>query len=152
VEDLLIRILACPDNSVQVVADPVNLGQKILLVCGTNGNDVYVIEPRPSNLTQVRIKSTGKVIGIVNNSQFQSIAAFGKAGNDTIIVDAHIIKPARLFGDAGDDQLYGAGGVDRIHGGDGNDKLYGGNNNDILTGNAGRLRLWSERQRHAHRQ
>ena len=143
-EDRTVKILACPDDSVQVVADPVNPGQKILLVCGTNGNDVYVIEPRPDNLTQVRVKSTGKVIGIVNNSQFQSITAFGKAGNDTIIVDAHINKPAQLFGDAGDDQLYGAGGADRIYGGDGNDKLYGGNNNDILTGNAGNDFLYGQ--------
>src|SRR4029078_4659910 len=136
--------LACPDNSVQVVADPGNPSQKILLVCGTNGNDVYLIEPRPNNLTQVRIKSTGLLIGIVNNSQFQSITAFGKAGNDTIIVDAHINKPAQLFGDAGGDQLYPRGRADRIYGGDGNDKLYGGNNNDILTGNAGNDFLYGQ--------
>ena len=137
VEDHTIQILVCPDNSVQVVNDPVNPGQKILLICGTNGNDVYVIEPRPGNLTQVRVKSTGKVIGIVSNSQFQSIAAFGKEGNDTIIVDARINKPAQLFGNGGNDQLYGAGGADRLHGGDGNDKLFGGNNNDLLFGGAG---------------
>src|SRR5262249_48608751 len=51
-----------------LVDDADHPGQKALIVTGTPGNDVLIIEPRPSNLTQVRVKNTGKLLGIFSSS------------------------------------------------------------------------------------
>src|SRR5262249_11048755 len=109
-----------------LVDDADHPGQKALIVTGTPGNDVLIIEPRPSNLTQVRVKNTGKLLGIFSSSSFQHIVAFGLAGNDTIVVNAAIPQPATLLGNGGNDYLYGGAGKDALDGGDGNDHLFGG--------------------------
>ena len=63
-----------------------------------------------------------------------SIAAFGGAGDDTLIGgDA----ADHLVGGAGNDNLDGAGGNDVLDGGDGNDTLTGGDGDDTLNGRAG---------------
>jgi hypothetical protein len=122
--------------------DADNPGQIVLLVTGTSSNDVIIIEPRPANQTQVRVKSTGKLLGIFSSTAFQHILAFGLAGNDTIIVDCRIAQPATLLGGDGNDALYGGRGNDQLAGGNGNDQLFGGLGNDALCGDAGNDNLY----------
>jgi ELWxxDGT repeat protein len=134
-------------NSATIVHDPTSPGKNVLLVVGGTANDVIVIEPRPSNRVQIRVKQTGQLLGIFTAATFQRIVAFGLAGNDTIVVDPRINKPTELhggdgndnlFGAAGNDQLFGDGGNDNLHGGGGNDQIFGGSGNDSLFGGRGR--------------
>jgi len=91
----------------------------------------------PANMTQVRVKNTGHLLGIFSSASFQHIVVYGLGGNDTIVVDPRITKSAIIFGGDGNDALFGGSGNDQISGGNGNDSLYGGNGNDTLCGDAG---------------
>jgi uncharacterized repeat protein (TIGR01451 family) len=117
--------------------DADNPGTGVLIVTGTAGNDVIVVEPRPGNRSQIRVLRNGRVIGTFNSADVQHIVAFGLAGNDKIIVNATLLQPATLFGDAGNDYLYGAKGADGLEGGSGVDRLFGGSGNDTLCGGEG---------------
>ncbi|MGI8982308.1 MAG: Calx-beta domain-containing protein [Pirellulaceae bacterium] len=118
-------------------ADADNPGSNVIVVTGTSRNDVILIEPRPTDASQVRVKINGQLRGIFNNSTFSRFVAFGLGGNDKIIVGWHLEQDAKLFGGAGDDYLYGGAGKDGLDGGIGNDHLFGGLDNDVLCGAAG---------------
>jgi uncharacterized repeat protein (TIGR01451 family) len=120
-----------------VAADADNPDAAVLIVTGTSGNDVIVIEPRPVNRSQIRVKINGHVAGIFASSDVQHIVAFGLAGNDIIVVNATLSQPATLFGDDGNDYLYGGRGNDQLDGGSGNDHLFGGSGDDTLCGGDG---------------
>jgi Ca2+-binding RTX toxin-like protein len=120
-----------------IQADLDNPGGDVLIVTGTSKNDVLIIQPRPSNLTEVRVKNTGKLLGIFASSSFEHIVVFAQAGNDTVVVDPRILQSAILFGGAGNDVLTGGGGNDQISGGEGNDVIVGGAGNDTLCGDNG---------------
>jgi ELWxxDGT repeat protein len=134
-------------NSAAIVADVANPGQRVLLVIGGRANDVLVIEPRPSNLVQLRVKQTGRLLGIFPGDDFQRIVVFGFSGNDTIIVDPRINKPAELHGGVGNDTILGGSAGDRISGDAGNDFLFGQAGNDVLIGGAGNDQLFGGRGR-----
>jgi Ca2+-binding RTX toxin-like protein len=117
--------------------DADNSGAGVLVVTGTNRNDVIVIEPRPADRSQIRVKINGHLAGIFDGSTVQRIVAFGLNGNDVIVVNATMNQSATLFGDAGNDVLFGARGDDQIDGGTGNDHLFGLGGNDTLCGDFG---------------
>ncbi len=128
-------------------------GDEVLIVTGTSKNDVIIVEPRPSNTTQVRVKNTGKLLGIFDNATFAHIVVFAQGGNDTVIVDPRIHLSTILFGGIGNDVLYGGGGDDQISGDDGNDVIFGGagidtlcgdNGNDVVQGGQGNDTLFGE--------
>jgi Ca2+-binding RTX toxin-like protein len=149
-------------GSAALQEDADNPEQNVLLVTGTSRNDVIVIEPRPVNPSQIRVKLNGVTIAIVSASNVQRIVAYGESGNDTIVVNATLPQSATIFGGFGNDYLYGGAGNDQISGGagndhlfgvggddalcgdEGNDFLYGGLGNDTLFGEAGNDRLWGE--------
>jgi uncharacterized repeat protein (TIGR01451 family) len=134
----------------------------VMLVTGTNRSDVIIIEPRPSDSSQIRVKINGHLAGIFASSNVPRIVAFGLGGNDTIIVNATLHQSATLFGgagndflfggagndqlegDAGNDHLFGLAGDDTLCGDDGNDFLFGGLGNDTLFGEAGKDQLFGE--------
>jgi CSLREA domain-containing protein len=124
-------------GTAKVQLDADNLGDHVLLVTGTSKNDVLIIEPRPANMTQVRVKATGHLLGIFSSSSFQHIVAYGLDGNDTIVIDPRITQSAIMFGGNGNDTLVGGSGNDQLSGDSGNDSLFGGNGNDSLCGDAG---------------
>jgi RTX calcium-binding nonapeptide repeat (4 copies) len=117
------------------------LAQGTLLVSGTSGSDIIVIEPRPTNASQIRVKVNGKTVAIVNKANVQRISASGLAGNDTIVVNASLNIPAELHGNAGGDRLFGGSAGDQLFGEAGNDFLYGLGGNDVLDGGAESDRL-----------
>jgi Ca2+-binding RTX toxin-like protein len=135
VEDYQAQVRA--QGTAQLIDDPANPGQKILLVVGTNANNLLIIEPRPANNLQIRVQNTGKLLGVFPAAVISRILAYGLAGNDTIRVDSRITKPVELHGNAGNDLLYGGSGSDTLSGEDGADRLYGGNGNDALWGGIG---------------
>jgi Ca2+-binding RTX toxin-like protein len=128
-------------NRAAIVNDPAHPGQKALLVVGGTGSDSLLIEPRPSNRVQVRVKQTGRLLGIFDGTVFRRIVLFGLNGNDAIVVDPRVTKSAEIHGGAGDDVLVGGAGRDSLFGDDGNDYLVGGAGNDLLLGGAGDDRL-----------
>jgi uncharacterized repeat protein (TIGR01451 family) len=137
VEDYQLEIIEILPGTARLVDDPNNPGARMLVVVGTNKNDHILIEPRPSNKTQVRVKNTGKLMGIFDSSEISSIVALGLAGNDVIVVDHRLNIPAEICGGSGNDKLFGGGGDDLLWGEDSNDKLYGGRGNDTLLGGTG---------------
>ena len=75
-----------------------------------------------------------------------SILGNAGEGDDTVIIDATVTKPATVTGGNGDDQIRGGSGGDNLSGGEGADEITGGkggdtvgggNGNDKLAGNAG---------------
>src|SRR5262245_13804352 len=134
-----ITTLNAPGNagSATLTDDADNPGDGVLIVTGTNGNDVIVVEPRPVNAAQLRVKRNGELVGIFDRASVQHIVVFGLAGNDTIVVNAALSQTATLFGNEGNDQLFGGRGADGLDGGSGNDRLFGGRGNDTLCGGDG---------------
>jgi len=109
----------------------------VLIVTGTNKNDVIVIEQRPANSSQIRVLFNGQTKAIYNQSSVQRIVVFGLNGNDTIIIGWNLEQDAVIFGGAGTDFLFGGAGKDGIDGGPGNDHIFGGWDNDMLCGGDG---------------
>jgi len=136
VEDYQVVVKTLPQSSANVIDDFRYPGQKVLVVVGTNVNDVLVIEPRPLNRLQVRIQNTGRTLGIFPFASFSRIMAFGLAGHDQIRIDTRINKPSEIYGNTGNDTLRGGSGQDLLFGGDGLDQLYGNAGNDTLWGGA----------------
>ena len=123
-------------GTVELLDDADGLGGG-LIITGTSRNDVIIVEPRPSNRSQVRVKLNGKTVSIVSRDDVQHIVVFGGSGNDTIIVNATLTTPATLFGEAGNDTIIGGRGADGIDGGDGRDTLIGGGGDDTICGGNG---------------
>jgi Ca2+-binding RTX toxin-like protein len=67
-------------------------------------------------------------------------AAFGREGEDTIVVSDFVFGPnlpVALLGGPGDDSLQGSGGDDTLHGGEGDDTMQARGGADYVFGNAG---------------
>ncbi|MCE9525292.1 MAG: DUF11 domain-containing protein, partial [Planctomycetales bacterium] len=124
--------------------DADNPGSGVLIVTGTNKSDVILIEQRPANHSQIRVKINGHFVGIYNKSDVQRIVAFGLGGNDTITVGWVLEQDAVLFGGAGNDYLFGGAGKDQLDGGSGNDHLFGGLDDDALCGGDGNDFLYGQ--------
>lgn len=124
-------------SGARITADLDNPGEDALVVTGTSGNDVIIIEPRPGSSTQIRVKMNGRVIGNFNRTAVDNIVVFGRGGNDVIVVNASLSIDALLFGEAGIDKLFGARGDDGLDGGSGRDFLYGLWGDDELEGGTG---------------
>jgi len=106
-------------------------------VTGTSRSDVIVIEPRPSDRSQIRVKVNGHVAGLFDSADVQRIVVFGLQGSDRIVVSAALGQPATIFGDSGSDVIIAGNGNTQIAGGNGNDKIVGGRGNDTLCGDNG---------------
>jgi uncharacterized repeat protein (TIGR01451 family)/CSLREA domain-containing protein len=115
-----------------------------LIVTGTSRSDVIVIEPRPVNPAEIRVKINGRLIGIFDRSAVQHIVAFGLTGSDKIVIHPFLTQSATLFGNEGDDYLFGASGADGVDGGNGRDRLFGGPENDTICGGLGLDRMFGQ--------
>ena len=122
--------------------DPDHSGQRILAINGSVRNDTILVTPTSGGKVQVTFN--GRNNGVFNLSSFNSIVAYGQAGNDTIVVKSAITKPAQLFGNAGNDTLNGGSGRDRLWGGSDNDRLFGDKGNDELHGEEGDDSLYGQ--------
>ncbi|MDB5299554.1 MAG: type secretion target repeat protein, partial [Phycisphaerales bacterium] len=124
----------------QLVADPSNVGQLMLVVAGGDAADVIIVAKGTGNGTFV------VTINGVSQGQFTAptgsaisrLVVYGNGGDDTITIDAKLKDvPALLYGGDGNDTLNAGTGNTLLDGGDGNDKLNGGAGNDLLIGGAG---------------
>jgi hypothetical protein len=118
-----------------LIDDPLNPGDMLLAVGGTEGDDSIVINPAGGFKVRVGGESIGRFSGA------DRIAVYGMDGNDNIQIAGSIKVPAWLDGGAGDDRLKGGKANDMLQGGEGNDNLNGGQGLDILIGGEGADRL-----------
>ena len=125
-----------------IFPDPDFQGQRILAIRGSSRNDNIVVSPTSGG--KIQVVFNGKGLGAFSASSFHSIAAYGQAGNDTIVVSSAITKPAQLFGNAGNDTLNGGSGKDTLWGGSDNDRLFGNNGGDELHGEVGDDALYGQ--------
>jgi Ca2+-binding RTX toxin-like protein len=104
-----------------------------VVIDGTSRSDRILIEPDGADLrVTVNKRAPARILGTASG-----IWVRGGAGNDTILIEAHIPMRARLEGGDGTDTLTGGSGTDVIIGGDGNDLINGGARNDTIDGGAG---------------
>jgi Ca2+-binding RTX toxin-like protein len=113
-------------------------GHNVLLVTGTSHKDVIVIEPRPTNPAQIRVKINGQVAGFFESADVEHVVVFGLAGNDKIVVSAALHQLATIFGDSGNDVIVAGSGDSFVSGGGGNDKIVGGAGKNTLCGDDGK--------------
>lgn len=150
VEDHPLSIMGLTPGTSQVIPDPENPeGPGILLVNGTSSTDAIIVQQTayfPVPLVTVYIAPYGTTASFPLDS-FEQIVVFGYDGNDSIVIQYPLDKPAAVYGDnghdtisggVGSDFLDGGNGMDTIAGGAGNDIVVGGADNDTLSGDAGR--------------
>jgi RTX calcium-binding nonapeptide repeat (4 copies) len=125
-------------KTVALIDDPLNPGDQLLAVGGTEGNDTIKLIPGGQG-GGVRLQVNGVAQGAFAGAD--RIAVFGLAGNDTIHLAGSIRTPAWLDGGDGNDQLKGAKGADVILGGAGDDHIDGSQGADILVGGMGADRI-----------
>lgn len=144
--------------------DPTDPTKVVLVVGGTNSDDVILVSSGAASVTLVSQTATGYDVIVAsfgpnltqNESSFTSgtvtfrsltvplsapisrVIVFGQDGNDQLLTPLAEL-PAALDGGNGDDLLLGGNGDDILLGGAGNDTLIGGGGNDILQGGAGFL-------------
>jgi Ca2+-binding RTX toxin-like protein len=121
-------------------------GRQVLVVGGTTGPDnirLRLKEGDPDRIV-VRVNEVDTCEVPFRSNFFPPIdrvEVYAQAGDDRVHVDADILTPAELYGDAGHDRLQGGGGNDVLVGGDGDDLLIGGGGRDLLIGGGGRDRI-----------
>jgi Ca2+-binding RTX toxin-like protein len=137
VEDYAVQLAQPALGSIAVVADPLNPGQNMLVVRGTNATDSIVVQPLYYPAGQVQVMIAGKQVVNVPLASFARIVIFGEGGADAINVSPTITTPAYLYGDEGSDSLSAGGGDDYLYGGNGDDTLLGNGGHDVLLGEVG---------------
>lgn len=121
--------------TVTVKASGVEIGAEVLggdlVISGTDGNDIIVVELAADDPTKENVSINGESQGLFDLAALTgSIRIHGGAGNDKLTIGAGITQAAELFGGPGNDVLRGGAGDDILDGGAGNDVLNGGKGND----------------------
>lgn len=117
--------------SVHLESDPLRLGRTVLVVPGTDGDDVILIN-RATRPGHVEVLVNGVSYGVFRPTS--RIAVAGGAGNDRIEANRRVSRSAWLDGGDGDDTLIGGRGADVLRGGTGQDTLMGNGGRDVLIG------------------
>jgi Ca2+-binding RTX toxin-like protein len=120
----------------------------VLTVTGTEGGDHIRVVAHTLTHHDHHHGGHAQVVVLENHSirafdaaSVTRIVVNGGADNDSIILSAHVSKPAELNGGDGNDYIVGGAAADSISGGAGNDLIRGGAGDDTLDGGAGRDRL-----------
>ncbi len=107
-------------------ADQRNVGRKV-------EDEVYAVSQAGGFVTVFAFGA----LQTFSAARVTSIFANAGSGNDRIILDSTVTKPARLEGGEGDDLLIGGTGLDSLDGGLGNDELHGNVGADTIVGGDG---------------
>ena len=116
-----------------LIDDPLNPGQDLLAVGGTDGADRFNIVPGG------KVLFNGTTVGRFAGAE--RIAVFGLGGDDNIHLAGSIRIPAWLDGGDGNDRLKSAKGHDVLLGGAGDDDLNGAQGADVVIGGLGADRI-----------
>jgi RHS repeat-associated protein len=126
-------------TAMAVQDDPLNPGQRVLVIGGSVGDDKIKVQPKgPDSL---KVKLNEKDFDVKLRETFgppiDRIVVYGQAGDDDIEVAGSIDLAAELYGDSGNDRLKGGGGINLLEGGEGDDVLQGGSGRGLLIGGFG---------------
>lgn len=130
-------------GTAQIVDDPENPGQRVLVINGTSKLDVISVLRSGSNRTLVLVPLSG-INRTYDNSSFDRILINAYESSDRIVLDPLLNKPATIYGGAGDDIILSGASNDVIYGGGGTDFIYGRGGNDVIIGEAGRDYLYGD--------
>ncbi|MGB8170672.1 MAG: PKD domain-containing protein, partial [Chthoniobacteraceae bacterium] len=124
------------------VDDPAKPGSKILIVGGTEGNDVITFSKSTTTPGAITLnfeqKTGGAVKGTEEFASISRIEVHAGLGDDTITIAPSLTSIDVMFnGGAGRDVLNGGAGNDVLLGGFGDDTLSGGPGADRLDGGPG---------------
>jgi uncharacterized repeat protein (TIGR01451 family) len=146
-EECEVETLNSPGAEGSVRVEDVDLdspGENVLIVTGTSGRDVILIEPQPRSRGMFRVVRNNRVILTFASRDVDNIVVFALAGNDKVVVNGSMTQDAKLFGDGGNDELFSGRGNDGLDGGAGNDRLFGGSGSDELCGDDGNDSLYGQ--------
>jgi hypothetical protein len=131
VEDYAVQISVPAASGGTVVDDPLNPGERVLVVLGGAGNDNLSVSFKSKRgVPQLTVK-LNKNNTTFDATQVGRIVVFGLGGNDSI-------SAGKIPLDA------------QLHGGDGNDSIVGGGANSIMIGGAGNDSLSSKQGRNVY--
>jgi hypothetical protein len=132
-----ITVIALPEKSARLQADPVQTGLTALIVKGTSYDDD--IRVASEGHSQVKVTIGNKSLGVF--APTGRIVILGGNGNDEIDADGNFAVPVEIHGGAGNDDLRGPSSPAILVGGSGNDVLIGGSGRDLLIGGTGTDKL-----------
>ncbi len=126
-----------------LMADPLNAGEAILVIVGSQGSDTIKVKTKDDDYYKVSIRDRdedvrrrGTVYGDV-----KKILVFAHAGNDRVTIDDDVEFTVEVWGGAGNDDIKGGSGNDILMGESGNDNIWGGDGRDIVIGGTGADRI-----------
>lgn len=130
-----------------IMPDPVNTGEQMMVVVGSEGNDNIKVWDFWGDWFKVRIRNRTDQVRYkgLTDGEVESILVFGHGGNDRIDIGWSFL-PATIWGGEGNDRLRGGWGNDIILGGAGNDRIFGEWGRDILIGGTGADRIHGDQQ------
>jgi Ca2+-binding RTX toxin-like protein len=125
--------------TVSPVQDNVELIGRTLTITGTERDDDVKIDAGAGGTIIVRFDSASDPAFTMTfaAADVDDIFVRMRGGDDKVLIDDAIGKPATIHGDAGDDVLKAGSGNDTVEGGEGNDLIIGGAGDDVLGGGAG---------------
>lgn len=132
VEDYLLNVVSLGQDTIQLLPDPENLGQRLIYINGTSGNDTISVAKTNLGFT---VRMNNKVSP--NLDATSRILVYGGDGHDKITLPASISISAIVDGGKGNDSIWGGNGADVLRGGDGNDVIYARGGSDIVYGGKG---------------
>jgi Ca2+-binding RTX toxin-like protein len=124
--------------SAAVVDDPLQPGQKLLLIGGTSQADRVDVRAVSQKRYRVDIRSGAKSDRQMFLGPIGRVVMLAGAGNDRVEINNNIRVPVWVYGGEGNDTIHGSENAPNfLLGGEGDDKLSGGSLRDILIGGAG---------------
>ena len=128
-----------------VIADPLDASQTLLVIGGGSGDDfIKIRERRHDGRMRFRIHEcdTGFASHEVTDQVIDRVLVYGQGGDDWIHVAQNVDAPILLDGGDGDDTLVGGRGQSILLGQAGNDWLFGGYGRGLLIGGTGADRIF----------
>jgi Ca2+-binding RTX toxin-like protein len=132
--------------------DPLALGQKMLVIGGSTGDDTIHIQTEgddhdhdhDAEYIKIRVNEHDEVRQKIRGTfthPVSRVVVYAQAGNDDVKMDDNASIPAWLYGGEGNDRLKGGAGNDVLLGGTGDDFLSGKDGRDLLIGGTGSDRI-----------
>jgi Ca2+-binding RTX toxin-like protein len=106
-----------------------------LKVVGTGGDDSIIVSVASNDPSRYVVNESG-VNKRFRKSAVKTIRIDGRAGADTIRINAGVAAKLNISGGAGADNITGSAAHETIAGSGGNDVILGGGGHDFLTGGA----------------
>jgi Ca2+-binding RTX toxin-like protein len=131
-----------PLESRRMFAATAQMVGSVLTITGTGEKDTIVVKNHAPIDAKIDVVLNG-VTQSFFRELIKSISVTALAGNDAIDLRS-IAIPAKIAGNAGNDQIYGSQAADRISGGSGKDWISGQAGNDIIYGEAANDRLFGD--------